>query len=168
MGWKRATPAAVTPLIPVSGPAAVSVWNDRQSRCPCGALQKLWLPLEPRALARIIARKVTFGEVRSLVGPHVTPRAIAEFLLGELRHCRVIRLQFGAVCRRGYAKSRSGDWCRTTTGRPRPSTGVMKSGSSAESVGTKSANGLSSGSTGGFSLPPSPSPRPGRLRARRW
>ncbi len=39
-------------------------------------------------------------------------------------------------------------------------------GFSAESVGTNSANGLGSGSTGGFSLPPSPSPRPGRLRAR--
>ena len=39
---------------------------------------------------------MTFGEARSLVGPHITPRAVAEDLLDELRHRRVIRLQFGA------------------------------------------------------------------------
>ncbi len=38
-------------------------------------------------------------------------------------------------------------------------------GSSAEFVGMNSAEGLGSGSTGGFTLPPSPSPRPARLRA---
>ena len=43
-------------------------------------------------------------------------------------------------------------------------TGDEKYGSSAESVG--STWGLGSGSTRGFSLPPSPSPRPVRLRAR--
>ncbi len=41
---------------------------------------------------------------------------------------------------------------------------VNNLGSSAESVG--STWGLGSGSTRGFSLPPSPSPRPVRLRAR--
>ena len=42
-----------------------------------------------------------------------------------------------------------------------------KKGSSAESVGAKTANGLGSGSTGGSPLPPSPSLRPGKLRAKR-
>ena len=45
--------------------------------------------------------------------------------------------------------------------------GAEKKGSSAESVGGKPGNRLSSGSTGGSPLPPSPSPRPGELRARR-
>ena len=37
---------------------------------------------------------------------------------------------------------------------------VWKRGSSAEIVGVNSIDGLGSGSTGGLSLPPSPSPRP--------
>jgi hypothetical protein len=40
-------------------------------------------------------------------------------------------------------------------------------GSSAESVGAKTGSGLGSGSTGGCPLPPSPSLRPGKLRAKR-
>src|SRR6185437_7782396 len=77
-GGRLQTPVAVTPFVLVSGPAAPGGPSAWRSRCSCGGPPATRAPTGISGPCRLRSHEVTFGEVRSLVGPYETPRAIAE------------------------------------------------------------------------------------------